>query len=331
MFSTKSAGFSRVSASAVSFMAIMLVAGSNLASIDTVGAAQPRISQPPVPAGTAPQPSASQPYVYRKISDRLYIIAEIHQPFPRDETTNPPHTQQMGLIIGDKRAALIDTGLGLADLRKFVEQFTDLPVIALSTHGHLDHVGANQLFDMSYIGKEDEAMMLTANRAGRLRGYSEFMADNTTMIEFATKNMIADKPFKYGFVKDGDKIDLGGIEVEVIGFPGHSPGSVAYVERQHKVAFTGDSMLFRVLLTDRTKLAQWADSVRRFAAKTPEIDTIINGHQWEPFHRSDIDEELALASAIQNRTITGTRKYLLFADRTIYTLGSKRIGLSNDE
>jgi hypothetical protein len=70
--------------------------------------------------------------------------------------------------------------------------------------------------------------------------------------------------------------------------------------------------------------------VRNFAAKTQGIDTIINGHQWEPFHRSDIDEELALASAIQQRKITGTRKYLLFADRTIYTLGTKRIGLSDD-
>ena len=65
-------------------------------------------SQPPVPAGVAPQPSSAQPYVYRKVDDRFYVIAEIHQPFPRDETSNPPHTQQMGLFIGDRRAALID-------------------------------------------------------------------------------------------------------------------------------------------------------------------------------------------------------------------------------
>ena len=236
----------------------------------------------------------------------------------------------MGLVIGDRRAALIDTGLGLADLRKFAEQFTDKPIIVLNTHGHLDHVGANQLFDMSYLGKEDEATMLQADRAGRLKGYSEFMAGNTAMIEAATRTMIGDKPFKYGFVKDGDRIDLGGIEIEVIGFPGHSPGSMAYVDRRHKTAFTGDSMLFRVLLGNREKLAQWADSVRNFAAKTPEVDTIINGHQWEPFHRRDIDEELALAKAIQDRSITGERKFFLFADRTVYTLGSKRIGLSDD-
>jgi glyoxylase-like metal-dependent hydrolase (beta-lactamase superfamily II) len=310
--------------------AALLIAVGDLGTGSAASAATPRPLPAPVPAGTVPQPDAKQPYIYRKISDRLYIIAEIHQPFPRDEVTNPPHTQQIGLIIGNQRAALIDTGLGLADLRKFVSQFTDLPVIVLSTHGHLDHVGANQLFDMSYIGKEDEATMLASKRVDRLKSYAEFMAGNTAMIEFAGKSMVDDKPFKYGFVKDGDRIDLGGIEIEVIGFPGHTPGSMAYVERQHKVAFTGDSMLFRVLLGDRNKLAQWADSVRNFAAKTQGIDTIINGHQWEPFHRSDIDEELALASAIQERKIAGTRKYLLFADRTIYTLGNKRIGLSDD-
>ncbi len=293
--------------------------------------AAPRKLPPPVPAGTAPKPDPAQPYVYRKVSDRFYVIAEIHQPYPIDEVNNPPHTQQMGLIIGTKQAAIIDTGLGLADLRKYVSQFTDLPVIALSTHGHLDHVGANQLFDGAYVGKEDEATALSSTRAGRLRGYSGFMEGNAAMIEFATKNMVDDKPIKYNFVKDGDKIDLGGIEIEVIGFPGHTPGSVAYVERQHKVAFTGDSMLFRVLLSNREKLAQWTESVKNFAAKTKDIDTIVNGHQWEPFHQSDIAEELALSDAIMQRKITGTTKVILNSPRMIYTLGSKRIGLSDDK
>lgn len=297
-----------------------------------VGSAAGAVRLPaPVPDGVAPQPSADQPYVYRRVNDHLYVIAEIHQPFPRDEPANPPHTQQMGLIIGRKKAALIDTGLGLADLRSYVERFTSLPVVVLNTHGHVDHVGANQLFDMSYIAREDADMMLRATRAQRLRGYEEFMAGNQAMIEFAKRSMVGDRPYNYGYIKDGERIDLGGIQIEVIGFPGHSPGSVAYVDRQDGIAFTGDSMLFRVLLGDRQKLAQWAQSVRNFADRTRGIDTIINGHQWEPFHRSDIDEELALADAIQQRSITGTRKYLLFADRTIYQLGSKRIGLTNDE
>ena len=256
----------------------------------------PKLAQAPVPEGAAPIASKDQPYVWRKVNDHLYIVAEIHHPFPKDEPTNPPHTQQMGLVLGDKRAALIDTGLGLADLRKFVSQLTCLPVIVLNTHGHLDHVGANQLFDMSYISKDDEAIMLSANREGRLGAYEMFNEGDADLIESARKTMIPDGKFKYGFVKDGDKIDLGGLQLEVVGFPGHTPGSVAYVDWRDKVAFTGDSMLFRVLLDDRQKLAQWLASVERFATKTQGIDTIINGHQWEPFHRRDIGEEIDLVS-----------------------------------
>lgn len=290
----------------------------------------PKIAQAPVPDGVAPVASADQPYVWRKVNEHFYVVAEIHHPFPRDETTNPPHTQQMGLILGTKKAALIDTGLGLANLRAFVSQITCLPVIVLNTHGHLDHVGANQLFDMSYISKEDEATMHAANRQGRLRAYEMFTEGDNSLIESARKTMIPDGKFEYGFIKDGDQIDLGGVKIEVIGFPGHTPGSLAFVDRRDKVAFTGDSMLFRVLLDDRQKVREWLTSVERFAAMTRGIDTIINGHQWAPFRRSDIDEERALAHAILDGTIKGSKKKILGSDRTIYVLGTKRIGLLND-
>jgi hydroxyacylglutathione hydrolase len=310
--------------------AVILMIGAAMSAAIAQSAKAPRLTQAPVPPGTAPVASKDQPYVYRKVNDNLYIIAEIHQPFPKNEVTNPPHTQQMGLVIGSKKAALIDTGLGLADLRKFVSQFTSLPIIVLNTHGHVDHVGANQLFDLSYITREDEPAMLKANRAERLKGYMQFMEGNAEMIAFAEKSMISDKPFKYDFLKDGDRVDLGGVELEVVAFPGHSPGSVAFIDRRDNVAFCGDSILFRVLLGDREKLAQWLKSLDNFAEKTKGIDTIVNGHQWEPFHRSDIDEERALANAILNRKIKGTMMNILFADRMIYILGNKRIGLSND-
>lgn len=247
-------------------------------AIGMTGAVAEPTNQPPVPAGAVPVASPDHPYVWRKVNDHFYVIAEIHQPFPREKVTNPPHTQQIGLIIGTKKAAVIDTGLGLADLRKYVEQFTKLPIIVINTHEHLDHVGANQLFDMSYISKEDEATMLSSTRKDRLAAYGQFMEGNTAMLDFAAKSMVDDKKFKYGFVKDGDKIDLGGIQLDIIGFPGHTPGSIAIRDAQDGIDFTGDSMLFRVLLNDREKLKLWLASVETFAARTPATDTIINGH-----------------------------------------------------
>ena len=47
-----------------------------------------------------------------------------------------PHSY---LLLGEERAVIIDTGLGVADIRKKVEQLTDLPVSVVTTHVHWDH------------------------------------------------------------------------------------------------------------------------------------------------------------------------------------------------
>jgi glyoxylase-like metal-dependent hydrolase (beta-lactamase superfamily II) len=48
------------------------------------------------------------------------------------------------LVLGAERAALIDTGMGIADIRAEVERLTDLPVTAVNTHSHYDHVGREE-------------------------------------------------------------------------------------------------------------------------------------------------------------------------------------------
>ena len=45
------------------------------------------------------------------------------------------------LVAGRERAVLIDSGLGIADIRPIVESLTDLDVMVANTHHHWDHVG----------------------------------------------------------------------------------------------------------------------------------------------------------------------------------------------
>src|SRR5215469_8339243 len=47
------------------------------------------------------------------------------------------------LILGDKKAVLFDTGMGISDIQKTVRGLTSLPVMVINSHTHNDHVGDN--------------------------------------------------------------------------------------------------------------------------------------------------------------------------------------------
>jgi hydroxyacylglutathione hydrolase len=47
-----------------------------------------------------------------------------------------------------------------------------------------------------------------------------------------------------GFVDDGDAITAGGIRLDVLHTPGHSPGHVSYVLHSENVVFSGDCLFF---------------------------------------------------------------------------------------
>src|SRR5689334_20227484 len=58
----------------------------------------------------------------------------------------PSHVNSF-LVLGDDRAALIDTGLAVDDISAVVAHITPLPVVVVNTHYHHDHTGNNLRFD----------------------------------------------------------------------------------------------------------------------------------------------------------------------------------------
>lgn len=50
-------------------------------------------------------------------------------------------------IMWGKYAILIDTGLGVSNIRKIVDSLTKLPVMTVTTHVHWDHIGGHKYFD----------------------------------------------------------------------------------------------------------------------------------------------------------------------------------------
>ena len=51
------------------------------------------------------------------------------------------------LVLGSDRAALIDTGMGLAISGRLVEEITPLPISVIQSHAHNDHIGGAWQFE----------------------------------------------------------------------------------------------------------------------------------------------------------------------------------------
>lgn len=80
-----------------------------------------------------------------KINDRIWLMND------NDEATGY-------LVTGTEKALVIDTMNGYEDVRKLAETLTDLPIMAVNTHGHPDHVYGDVYFEEVYIHPEDQAL-----------------------------------------------------------------------------------------------------------------------------------------------------------------------------
>lgn len=176
----------------------------------------------------------------------------------------------MYLLIGEKKALLIDTGYGEGNLRAFVEQITNKPVMVLNTHGHFDHTGGNAWWPEAWMTEESAKSARTTFAPVHDEWFSE-------------------KPYRdyqTHFVRDGDKFDLGNRVVEMISIPAHHEGSVAVLDKNARLLFTGDELESgQVLLFVRDRdmhireaAAAHKRNMERLKARRIEFDALCPAH-----------------------------------------------------
>lgn len=210
------------------------------------------------------------------------------------------------LVEGKDRALLIDSLTGVGDLQAYVRELTDLPVTVVNTHGHVDHCGGNFDYGECYIHPDDIALMYDhADPARRL----EFSKSGAKFMPLRTEPTLADvpkpRPIVTRPVYDGDIFDLGGgVQLEVIGVPGHSFGTIVLLDRAKRVVFSGDACNVNTLLFigGSTTIERYKQSLLHFKTFQPYFDIMRGGHGLVEVPKVIIDEAIALCDEIMART-----------------------------
>jgi glyoxylase-like metal-dependent hydrolase (beta-lactamase superfamily II) len=201
-------------------------------------------------------------------------VFAIYEPHQAEETIGY-------LIVGEKRALLFDTGMGISDVKKVVAELAKLPVVVLNSHTHDDHVGGNWEFSTIY-GMDTDFTRENA-RGSRVDAQAEITPDQIcgALPQGFDPKVYATRPWKItAYMHDGDRFDLGGRTLEVISTPGHTPDAISLIDRANGLLFTGDTYypapiwLFR----PETDLHAYAASIRRLAALAPQIKVVIGAH-----------------------------------------------------
>lgn len=122
--------------------------------------------------------------------------------------------ESLYLVEGRDKAILIDTGVKIPHLDKIVDSITKKPVMVVATHVHSDHVGNVGYFPEFYINPAD-----TVNIPQAMPSYKG----------------------KINYLTNGQIIDLGGRQLEVVFTPAHTPGSTTFIDKAAGYGFSGDS------------------------------------------------------------------------------------------
>lgn len=126
-----------------------------------------------------------------------------------------------------KQCAIIDPGGEFHKINKVIDDLKLKPQMIIVTHGHIDHIGAIDKFNLPVYVHKSDAQFLTDPR----KNLSHFFA-----LPLVSKSEIKK-------VEDKDKIKFDDICFEVIHTPGHTPGGMCL--KLGNILFSGDTLFYQ--------------------------------------------------------------------------------------
>jgi len=190
----------------------------------------------------------------------------------------PQHLHEVNcfLIFGEERALMLDTGMGICDIRPLAEElagdfFDDLQIV--NCHAHFDHTGGNWRFHevmgsdtvlsrrQAVTGVAHEPLASQAYEDMFLFGYPQGFEPKEYCI----------RPYGFKPCEDGHIFDLGGRTVEFITTPGHTEDHAMLYDHRDGILFAGDMVYFGAIYVQFNNDVLGHSSIEEYIASLDKI------------------------------------------------------------
>ena len=238
------------------------------------------------------------------------------------------------LIVGKDYALLIDSIIGLGNVKKFCETLTDKKINLVNTHAHSDHIGGNFFFDCCYMHPRD--MALAAQSYGYKKEQLYEMALQSSPAEYRDRIVLDDNfadwdPIKTLPVYGGDAFDLGDRIIEVVEAGGHTAGSIVLIDHKTRIAYSGDACNGSTLVEfdHSLPIIDYMESLLRLKKHQGEFDMMYGGH--EIFDNTIIDEAIETVA----RVLAGTDDHVeadgMLGGKVCWAAKKKEVGYGRED
>lgn len=210
-----------------------------------------------------------------KLSSRVYRIID-------------PLNVSMYLLIGEKKACLIDTGYGIEGLRDYVLSIIgNKECEVLLSHGHIDHAMGAPSFNKCYMNTLDYELYL---KQSNIDFRKRFIKNNLKIED--CQLISGDACFLP--LNDQDIFDLGGLTVKAIHVPGHTLGMMMFLIQEEKMMIFGDACgPGTILLGDEsTNISTYYNSLKRIKEYENQYDYVLRNHGTHESNKDLLDNVL---------------------------------------
>lgn len=177
------------------------------------------------------------------------------------------------LLVGPDSAILVDTCFG-GDILSACRSVTANPITLITTHSDGDHIGCDAQFPKQFLHK------------------AEF-----ERYEKRGKGSCHGLP-----MDEGDVFSVGAYRLEVIWIPGHTPGSIALLDRTHRFLISGDTVQNSCIFMhgEGRDLKKFRESIMKLETMRQDglFDTLYPAHGDAVVPAEILADHLALADDV---------------------------------